>query len=126
MHYAGFWLRSIATLIDVIILDVPTILIAWLLFMTKISALVFLVFIAETVFIVWTTGFKGGTPGKLLLGIKIVDLKGKNIGVARSTLRYLAKLVSYSALLLGILMIIWDKKKRGWHDKVSGTLVVRR
>ena len=124
MNYAGFWIRSLATLLDVIILDVPTVLIAWLLLMTKISALVFLVFIAETILVVWLNGIKGGTPGKILLGIKIVDLKGKQIGIPRSTLRYLAKLISYSAFLTGVLMIIWDKKKQGWHDKVSGTMVL--
>ncbi len=123
MHYAGFWIRTLATVLDVIILDIPTVLIAWLLLMTQISALVFLVFIAETVLIIMMNGNRGGTPGKLLLGIKIVNLKGKKIGVPRATLRYLAKLISYSAFLVGVLMIIWDKKKQGWHDKVSGTMV---
>ena len=124
MKYAGFLIRTLATLIDIIILDVPTVLIAWLLLMTQISALVFLVFIAETVLIILMTGNKGGTPGKLLLGIKIVNMKGKKIGVPRATLRYLAKLISYSVFLVGVLMILWDKKKQGWHDKVSGTAVI--
>ncbi len=26
--------------------------------------------------------------------------------------------------LIGVLMILWDKKKQGWHDKVSGTMVL--
>ena len=37
---------------------------------------------------------------------------------------YLA--IAALALLIGYLWIIWDPRKRGWHDYIGGTFVVRR
>jgi uncharacterized RDD family membrane protein YckC len=29
------------------------------------------------------------------------------------------------ALYLGLLWVLWDPQKQGWHDKMAGTVVVR-
>ena len=64
-------------------------------------------------------GFFGFTPGKLLLGVRLVRVDGSAlVGVPRAILR---------ALLTALLIpaVIWDGDNRGLHDKASGTLVVR-
>ena len=67
------------------------------------------------------------TPGKLVLGLSIVDAEtGGTPTMGRFTLRYVGYLVSALPLGLGYLWAIWDKRKQGWHDKMAGTLVVRR
>ena len=67
------------------------------------------------------------TPGKLVLGLSIVDAETGGVPtLGRFTLRYVGYLVSALPLGLGYLWAIWDKRKQGWHDKMAGTLVVRR
>jgi uncharacterized RDD family membrane protein YckC len=67
-----------------------------------------------------------GTPGKLVLGLRIVDADTGGVPtVGRFVLRYLGYLVSAIPLGLGYLWAIWDPRRQGWHDKMAGTLVVR-
>jgi uncharacterized RDD family membrane protein YckC len=68
-----------------------------------------------------------GTPGKLVLGLRIVDADtGGAPTVGRLVLRYVGYLVSAIPLGLGYLWAIWDPRRQGWHDKMAGTLVIRQ
>ena len=67
-----------------------------------------------------------GTLGKLAVGIKVTDLNGQRISFARSLGRYFSKILSGLLLYIGYLMIAFDSKKRGLHDKMAGTFVVKR
>jgi uncharacterized RDD family membrane protein YckC len=40
--------------------------------------------------------------------------------------RYLAYYVSTLPLCLGFLWVAFDKRKQGWHDRIAGTLVIKR
>jgi uncharacterized RDD family membrane protein YckC len=68
----------------------------------------------------------GATPGKLAVGVKIVDA---TTGAAPSTGRLVIRLACYlvSALpfYLGFLWIVFDRRKQGWHDKIAGTVVIQ-
>jgi len=33
--------------------------------------------------------------------------------------------VSYFSFFIGLLAILWDRERRGWHDLLAGTRVVR-
>lgn len=69
----------------------------------------------------------GGTPGKLLLGIAIVDAHTKEFpSFGQSVGRYCAYLVSALPLGLGFLWMLWNDRKQCWHDLLSGTVVVYR
>lgn len=68
-----------------------------------------------------------GTPGKLLMGIQIVDIRtGRKPSFLKSTVRYFAYIVSIAPLFLGFIWIAFDKNKRGFHDYISGTAVIKR
>lgn len=70
--------------------------------------------------------FKSATPGKMILGIKIVD--ANTMGKAspgKLLIRYLGYYISMLPLCLGIFWVGWDKRKQGWHDKIAGTLVIK-
>ena len=56
--------------------------------------------------------------------IKVVDLKGEPITKSASIKRYLASLLSWAALGLGFLWILFDKENRSWHDLLSNTRLV--
>lgn len=68
----------------------------------------------------------GQTLGKKVMGVKVVDMQGKTPGAMTFFVReIIGKLVSTIILFIGYLMILWDGRKQGLHDKIAGTVVVR-
>ena len=68
----------------------------------------------------------GSSVGKAALGLKVISVDERPIDWPRATLRSVFWLVGLASLGLGLMAITWDEKGRGWHDKVSGTMVVKR
>lgn len=68
--------------------------------------------------------FLGFTPGKLLLGLKIVRKDGSDLSLARSFVRFFGYWISAIPLFLGFLWITFDDDRQGWHDKIADTHVV--
>lgn len=68
--------------------------------------------------------FVGKTPGKMLLGLAVYPASGGRLTMAVSFLRTAGYLLS-AVCFLGFLWVMVDGKKRGWHDLVAGTLVMR-
>ncbi|MQG88280.1 MAG: RDD family protein [SAR202 cluster bacterium] len=66
----------------------------------------------------------GRTPGKWVAGIVVVDSDGRTPGPAAIPREMIGKLVSYLSFGVGILWLILDQKRQGWHDKIAGTYVV--
>ncbi len=81
------------------------------------------------VFGIYTTlcwHYWAATPGKLLCGLKIIDAKtGAPMKDWQSILRFLGYFISSLPLGLGFFWIGLNKKRRGWHDYLAGTMVVR-
>ena len=124
--YKGFWIRFLAAFLDGIIIGIPAGIIQFVLVLvTKINSLMYLVELAALVLIIYLDGVKGGTPGKLLLGMRIVNEKGDFIGIPMAILRYLAKLLSIIILGIGLFMIGFTAKKQGLHDMIAKTFVVK-
>ena len=118
-EYMGFWIRFAARVIDLIVLLAIN---AVLAFIGLATITLFTGFAYGVLFI----GLKGQTPGKMTLGIKVVNAQGDVPGIGRAALREIVgKFVSAIVILLGYLWIGWDRRKRGWHDHISGTYVVR-
>lgn len=69
--------------------------------------------------------FEGATPGKRLLGIKVVKEDGAPLNFASAFIRYFGYLLSAMVLGLGYLWVAFDKRKQGWHDKLARTVVVK-
>ena len=68
----------------------------------------------------WLTG---QTPGKWLLGIKVVLVGGGRLKIGRAALRVFGYLISAVPCYLGFLWIL-GRQRRGWHDKIADTEVV--
>ncbi len=60
-----------------------------------------------------------GSIGHLILGIRVVTTSGAWVGVLRPVVRTLL-------LCIVIPAFIWDADQRGLHDRLAGTLLVRR
>ena len=65
------------------------------------------------------------TPGKLALGLKVIDDAGRPLSLSCSVMRQAAKLISAALLLVGFLMIGMTKRRQGLHDIIASTLVAR-
>jgi uncharacterized RDD family membrane protein YckC len=70
---------------------------------------------------------RGQTWGRRLAGVRVVRIDtGAPPGWGKAIGRTLfAGLVSGNFCYLGYLWMLWDDKNQTWHDKVSGTVVVR-
>jgi len=70
----------------------------------------------------WTVA--GKTPGKWLLGLRVVTSEGGAIRPGRALLRFVGLTISIAPLLAGVFAMLFDRKRRAWHDRIAGTLVV--
>lgn len=90
------------------------------------------------------TGYYGQTIGKVIFGLKVVRITGAPVGYARAFLRYLGffisvwltnleypyfeaqlKSIPYIIIGLGFAIIAVDRHKRGLHDLIAGTCVIK-
>lgn len=70
--------------------------------------------------------FYAATPGKMGISAKIVDAKsGGKPAPWQFLLRFIGYFLAAAPLGIGLLWILVDPKKQGWHDKLARTLVVR-
>jgi uncharacterized RDD family membrane protein YckC len=85
------------------------------------------VFVRAVYYILYTGGAKSATPGMRLLGIELRAIDGGRPGYLQSavrTLLYYATLAVFTPLIL--LVIPFNRQRRGVHDFLSGTVVVNR
>lgn len=142
-RYAGFWFRALAALIDGILCQIASFLVALPMgFILGLS----MAAVADSETIEAMGGLLGavlgilvqwlwftlaessawqGSLGKKLLGIKVTDEQGQRIGFGRANARYWGKIVSTITLGIGFLMVAFTQRKQGLHDIIAGTLLVR-
>jgi uncharacterized RDD family membrane protein YckC len=142
---AGFWRRLGALLIDLIALAVLSSILApfqWFGFVgfwdagnvfndpvwLAVPYLVFgnlLSFLLNVAYFVGFWVWRGQTPGKMALGIKVIRRDGSDVKLEAALLRYLGYLVSSVIFFIGFLWIAFDGRKQGLHDKIADTCVVK-
>ncbi|MCC6765988.1 MAG: RDD family protein [Deltaproteobacteria bacterium] len=67
----------------------------------------------------------GQTVGKAFFGIAVRTLHMRRVGVVRAFFRTLAYAFSSSFFGFGFFLVALTPRKRGWHDILAGTCVVR-
>jgi uncharacterized RDD family membrane protein YckC len=127
--YAGFWARALAFLLDAVIVTVIVVPILVLGFgvqeIPTENSWELLVFLATAAAVIAFWRAFGATPGKIALGLKIVDAaSGARPSLGRLALRFLGYFVSAFPLYLGFLWAALDRRKQGWHDKIARTIVI--
>ena len=87
------------------------------------------VWLINTVFYILLQGLTGGSVGKLIMGLRVVDAEGQLAGIRRSFLRTLLWIVDAITCGLpivgGVLMVSRPGHQR-FGDQVAGTYVVRK
>lgn len=66
------------------------------------------------------------TPGKYLLKLQVVNRELQRLTTTEAMIRNFSKLFSGGVFYLGFLWIIIHRQRKGWHDMIAGTLVIRR
>jgi uncharacterized RDD family membrane protein YckC len=69
---------------------------------------------------------KGGTLGKMAVGLAVVDAEGRYLSFGHATGRYFSKILSGIACGLGYIMAGFHPQKRGWHDSLANTYVIQK
>lgn len=65
------------------------------------------------------------TPGKLLLGLRVVNAQTfEKLTLRQAIRRFFSFILSTAPLFLGFIWAIFDKRCQTWHDKIAGTVVV--
>ncbi len=128
---AGFWIRSIAFLVDSGVVLLVTFLVFRDAFLETgelavsvsgsgyddlVGAIYYTVLIA-----IWAT-----TAGKRIFGLRVVRTDGSKVGIGRAFVRYIAYYLSAIVLLIGFIMIAFREDKRGLHDLICDTVVIKR
>ncbi|MFF3020712.1 RDD family protein [Streptomyces sp. NPDC057939] len=72
-------------------------------------------FVILTILTVGTVGF---TPGKRILGLRVIGQDGNRLGIVRVVIRTVL-------LALVIPALVWDRDGRGLHDRLAGAVQVR-
>ena len=130
IEYIGFWERSIAAIIDAVAVWIISSALSFLIGVST-SSYLFLYWYFNPFFLLllyyWLfTGLRGQTPGKMIVGIKVVDAKGNKPGLLSAALREIpGKIISTIIFYIGFFWIAWDTHKQGLHDKIATTYVIK-
>ena len=154
VRYAGFWIRFIASFLDTLFLALPVGILIYFLsdgnwfdfaqyqqnLQMAMSGnphaldnqphtsfrweLLFEISVLVVTVIFWDR-WRGATPGKKFVHIKIVDAKThKDISNKEAITRSLGYIPSTLLFGIGFLMIAFRKDKRALHDLLAGTAVI--
>ncbi|HET9183048.1 MAG TPA: RDD family protein [Candidatus Angelobacter sp.] len=150
--YGGFWIRVVAYLLDQVLLGVAALPFFLILVFPSVlrvmreaestqqppgPEIIFSILGSMSLF--FTVAFIGswlyealltssswqGTVGKHILRLKVTDDAGNKISFGRSTGRFFAKILSGWVMYVGFIMVAFMERKRGLHDVICTTQVLR-
>ena len=147
-HFAGFWSRAAARIIDLLIIIAAFNLIylvdrlgadaglwtgmelgegnwtgAGISMANVLRGLFFLTF--PVFYYVYLHAMYGQTFGKMAMKIKVVNEDGSPLDYRKAFLRWLGYFLCDLTFYIGYLWAAFDPRKQGLHDKVCKTVVVR-
>jgi uncharacterized RDD family membrane protein YckC len=150
MEFAGFWIRVGAAIIDwlalyaiIMIITIPfEFFIATMgpdvgeggnldgfnmsLWMGMNILMALIQFGIGVAYETWFVGKFAATPGKMACKIKVVNADGSKVSYLKALGRYFAKMLSSLILFIGYIMVAFDSEKRGLHDHICNTRVIRK
>jgi uncharacterized RDD family membrane protein YckC len=132
--YGGFWIRVLAYIIDAIVLGIAGGIIGAIFGLSMLETdlehydptinLVSLV-ISWLYFALLESSPRGASVGKMAMGLRVVTGSGQRLSFLNATGRYFAKFLSAIILGIGFIMIAFTDRKRGLHDMIADTLVIK-
>ena len=130
--FAGPGARLVAYIVDVIIVSILTGLLTVLAIALAVTVPILAILPIIAIIVVPLLYFPyywshdGQTPGMKMMDIRVVrDRDGGPVTSGQAILRLIGYWISAFVFYLGFLWILIDKRKRGWHDLIAGTVVVK-
>jgi uncharacterized RDD family membrane protein YckC len=133
LEYAGFWIRVVAYVIDSIIVTVVFGLLSFALVggALGVDSFQFLIVLYLVCFVgifsyfaIMESSARQATLGKMAVGIKVGNAEnGGRISTLNAFGRVFSKILSGAILYIGYIMVGFDSKKQGLHDKIANTIV---
>jgi uncharacterized RDD family membrane protein YckC len=149
-RFGGFWIRFGALIIDGIILAVvgsiiriplgmgiggiglsmsrnpdPNQVLAVLPAIMGLAGLAWLIQTALSLaYEVYFLSTRGATPGKMALGLKVIQADGSPISAGLAVGRFFARYLSFLTLCIGFIIAAFDREKRSLHDHICQTRVI--
>ncbi len=142
VEYAGFWRRLSALAIDMLaIVSINWLLIApWRLASSLTrpwqtegwpapfqagNPFVVIFALVGVFYFVFFWSWRGQTLGKMILNIKVLKADGTRITISDSVIRFLGYIICVMTLGIGFLVLAFDERRQGLHDKMALTVVVK-
>jgi uncharacterized RDD family membrane protein YckC len=147
-RYAGFWIRFVAYIVDIIAISILNGTIIGVVFaivgpgsfshlednsdtggqifagVLLVVAYIVMLVLDVLYFVLFVRSRWQATPGKRLLGLYLITESGQPVSGWRALGRYFAYILSALPFYVGFMMIGWTDQKRGLHDMVCETRVV--
>ena len=132
--YAGFWMRFVAYLIDMIVIYAISSLLNTFSFGLLNKRLDFPILGEESLsyvivmfaYFISMTYFFSQTLGKMIMKIKVETNKGDKLGLIDIVYRELVgRLLTIFLLYIPYLAVAFTNKKKGLHDYIADTVVVK-
>lgn len=136
----GFWIRLLASIFDFLFLNLVSIFLLafWLLILKGGKIMIsselllslfipyyFLIILVSFSYYTFLHGTKGQTLGKRIFGLKVVHISGRSLGLSQAFVRWIGYFLCALSLSIGFFWIAFDKNKRGWHDRIANSFVVK-
>lgn len=153
-HYAGFWVRAIADLIDSALLDFLAVVVCFVFlgvyywinvllamrssvpepaFFESLNPFVLQIILVALrsalalFYFTWATYRYETTLGKRCFRIYVLSTRtNQSLTIKQSLIRCLSYLISYLPLGAGFLMAAFHPEKRALHDLISHSICIRR
>lgn len=135
VEYGGFWRRAAAIMLDGLIISAVYVPLSMMFskplnpaapnLLAAFGLSWFLSIVFNLAYQVYFLSSKSATPGKMVMGLKVVTATGGRISMGRAAGRYFGYWVSSIILCIGYIMAAFDSEKRALHDHLCGTRVIR-
>jgi uncharacterized RDD family membrane protein YckC len=121
-NLADWGTRAIGLLIDAL----PTIALSVLVFFSDILQILVGVaaFFYFYIYLGSMDGSTGQTPGKMVMGTRVVNAQGETIGSGNGIARKFSHIIDGAVCLIGWFLPIFDAKRQTIADKIMSTYVV--
>ena len=124
--FGGFWIRLVAYYVDAILVEIIVTALV-LAFIPSIAGVLLVSMIVMPAYFIGFWATTGQTIGMMPFRLRVVrNSDGGRIGFGGAVLRLVGFSIATLPLYLGLIWVAFDARKRGWHDRIAGSVVIRR
>lgn len=144
LRYADFGIRTAAYLVDAVILAAialiaspalggltrpgTTVLLGGQVIQTSTlnPALILFTFLTQAIYFVGFWSAASRTPGMMVTHLRVLRAAdGRPLGIGAAVVRFIGLVIGLWVVFLGVIWVLLDPRRQGWHDKMAASFVVQ-